>query len=330
MKFPVFPLQKTIIILGLTGVVIVAGALVFQQVLFSFFPNSSLARALRPPPATGNPYLVAPEQSPLRDIKTTKLALHESVMVDTFRVRMEMNPAPIAGQEISVRWFIEDAESGRPANPDLAMHYSAVHAYFVRTDLTSPLQHHHPGQKNQPDANLWALKTTFDYPGEWLAHMQFARGNTIYGFDTKFEVAGTPGKTFAVTDGLVSNTDEMTATIRTNSDTFTAGTPIGMDFIVERKDGQPILHTEADFVLAHNIIFVYENGETAWNVHGDRSVEMVSQKTGIIVTRDFPTEDKKFSYTFTFPAPGLWLVHFEAFSNFFPFYFTVEPQKTER
>ena len=80
--------------------------------------------------------------------------------------------------------------------------------------------------------------------------------------------------------------------------------------VAEKDTGkQPQLQNKLD--SGHNILIVHEDEpDYIWNLHGDRSVESISIQAGFPALRH-PTTEDPFKYTFWFPKPGLWLLHFE-------------------
>ena len=223
------------------------------------------------------------------------------------------------GVPIKLIWSITE-RNGQAISLDRSIHRLPMHAYISRNDLGDNIKHIHPEERNKNYNVLWDDVVEFSTGGFWNIVMQFSKDGTAYHITTPVFVDGKGLAEQLIGFEREKILGERIVRLNSNPEKILIDIPTTINFeIIGNNKVQP---HELDG--GHNIIFALQDSSFLWNMHGDRSVENISQVAGITIKRNTPTELAPFSYSVTFPKPGVWLIHFEILTQPARFFVNVE------
>ena len=300
-------------------------ALTIPFTIVATYATAALLPLIQPTVLQNNPPTIATPatitQAPLTNVVWTNLYPNNTVYTDGLRVTLRTQPDTlITKTPTRFMWEIVDAQTGQPAALETGMHRTTMHSYAVRNDLRGELIHIHP--ISQKEDGVWTDQIVPRTTGEWKLLMQTVYRGKVYNFLTSFAVSGEPEELEPVDLNRTKKLGEWTVHLKTSPETPRANAAARFDFFVDPKPtGTPFQITGNDDG-GHNIIFSRANDPYLWNIHGDRSVEnLPPDETGIVAQR-LLNGAAPYSYNFTFPKPGTWLIHFEIQSQ--PAHFFLE------
>jgi len=261
----------------------------------------------------------SPDLPFLTSVVQKELTLGQTTTFDGFRVSFRTDPeTPQAGVPIQLLWSITESE-GTPVSLDSSIHQLPMHAYVLRSDLGSDLKHLHPSTSKE-ELEPWNDSITFSSGGLWYVVMQFAKDGTVYNVAASVFVEGKAPESFLPDFARKQKINEWTVRLQDTPKKVFVGEPAAFTFVVEGKRELQ----KGDLNGGHNVIFAFQGEPFIWNMHGDRSVERISQDVGFTLQRSVPTTQDPFSYIVTFPKAGLWLIHFEINSQPARFFINVD------
>jgi len=242
----------------------------------------------------------------LTSVAQKELALGQTTVLDGLRISFRTDPeTPQAGMPVKLFWNITESE-GAPILLDKSIHRLPMHVYVLRSDLGSSLKHLHPSISKE-ESKLWDSSITFSSGGLWYVVMQFAKDGIAYNIAASVLVDGKTPETFLPDFARERRLKEWSIFLRDVPEKVRVGEPAAFTFEVEGKREL----RKSDLDGGHNVIFALQKEPFIWNMHGDRSVERISQDVGLSFQRSVPTRQNPFSYIVTFPKAGLWLIRFE-------------------
>lgn len=310
LRSPVSPVALYLVAIPLTIAATSATAALFPFVQTGTPQNSFSVTALNALPSTE-----------LTKVRWTMLPLDKTIEVDELEVTFHTEPHDITvNTPTRLVWEILDVKTGQAAVLENKVHRTTTHAYAVRNDLRGDLVHIHP--TNNANTPEWRDQLIARTSGEWKILLQTAYQGTVYNFLTPFPVSGASEEPKPIDLGRTKELGNWIVHTRVEPDPIRANEPSRFDFFVDAKQDSEPFQVSGKEDGGHNIIFSFENDPYIWNVHGDRSVEnLAPEETGIIAQR-LSDGIAPYSYIFTFPKPGIWLMHFEIQSR--PAHFFLE------
>lgn len=272
------------------------------------------------PPATTQ---ALPPQTTFTQAKWANLLIAETVTIDELRVTLRTEPKDmITKTPTRLLWEVIDRQTGQPAALENGIHRTTMHTYAVRNDLRGELMHIHPTSAKQD--GMWIDQIVPKTSGEWKLLMQTAYRGKVYNFLTPLAVSGEIKELEPIVFERTKKLENWLVRMKINPKTLRADEPARFDFFVDTKPGEAPFQLAGNDDGGHNIIFSRANDPYIWNIHGDRSVEnLPAEETGVVAQR-LSDGLAPYSYIFTFPKPGMWLMHFEIQSQ--PAHFFLEVQ----
>lgn len=257
---------------------------------------------------------------PITMTVSAELPRDRTVQVGELRASFATEPErPVAGSETKFIWTLTDKE-GKSVELHRIMHGIPMHVYAVRDDLADETIHMHPPQ--QEGTAVWRDRSTFGSTGAWRVHMQGTLNGVLYEFWTPLEVVGPD--TPATPLDAAKTRHQIDFDVRLEiPERVRAGTPVPVRFDVRHILELTPEQIEQFSRSRHNLIIAKQGSPVLWNHHGDGTVDGVAKRAPVTVIRR-ATPGDPFSYDFTFPSPGVWLVYFEYLSGSASFIVTVE------
>ncbi|MFB6720892.1 hypothetical protein ACFCV3_12060 [Kribbella sp. NPDC056345] len=217
-------------------------------------------------------------------------------------LRLSTQPAnPRTGQDFDLLLSLTDGSSGRPAD-DLVVHHAALIHTVITSQDGREFRHVHP-VRTAP--GVLTVRLSVSTPGKHLLYAEFERADSgAQLVSGSFQVAG------ARLQAPAAGTDGIDVQVALSPRRVVAGRPVTIQAEVS-ADGRPARDLQPWLGMAGHLVIRDASGNFFGHVHELTSMAAQAQRTADraplqdeTVAREGPT----LRFTYTFPAPGRYLV----------------------